>query len=419
MASEKETPIVDLILKTLDRIHENYHENITLLAVCPNSISVVKSALRSAKLFKAPIEFVATLNQVDLDGGYTKWTQRDFVRVVKEEAEKIDFKGPIMIALDHGGPWLKDKQVTENWSLEEAMNGVKKSLLASLMAGYDLLHIDATVDKTFPRETIKIEKVIERTLGLIGYVEDFRREKGLPKISYEVGTEEVHGGITDPDSFEKFLKSLKRGLSKRCLHDVWPCFIVGNVGTALHTTYFNSIAARKLINIARKYGSHLKGHYTDYVGNPQDYPRVGMGGTNVGPEFSEAEFNSLEELVNIEENFIKEGKITAPSNFKHVLEKHIIDSNRWEKWLLNSEKGKNFFQLSGHRRKWLLKTCSRYVWTKKAVADARSQLYKNLISNGINGEEIVLRGIDKVMKKYFVSFNLRDSISKIERELIC
>lgn len=416
IALERKIPIPNLILNALNQISEKFHENITLFGVCPNSISVVKSALRSAKWFNAPMMFVATLNQVDLDGGYTGWTQQDFVRVVRDEAEKSDFKGPIIIALDHGGPWLKDRQVMENWSLDEAMDGVKKSLVASLESGYDLLHVDPTVDRTLPKgETIKIETVVERTLDLIEHVEAARRERDLPKISYEVGTEEVHGGLVDLDTFRKFLKGLKNGLSKRGLDDVWPCFIVGKVGTDLHTIEFDPKTAKTLVGIAGEYGSYIKGHYTDYVSNPQDYPKVGMGGANVGPEFSHAEFDSLERLTKIEEGLIEKDKTITPSDFMRTLTKCAINSNRWKKWLLDSEIGKDFSELSYDRQRWLLQTCSRYVWTQKAVVEARSNLHGNLKDQRIDGEEIVLRGIDEVMERYLVSFNLKDSSSKIER----
>jgi len=418
VALEREIPITDLILNILNPISKKYHENITLFGVCPNSMSVVKSALRSAKRFNAPLMFVATLNQVDLDGGYTGWTQRDFVEVVRDEAEKIDFGGPIIIALDHGGPWLKDRQSVENWGLDDAMEGVKKSLVASLEAGYDLLHIDATVDRTLPEgETMKIETVVKRTLDLMEHVELARRERGLPRISYEIGTEEVHGGLADIDTFKKFLMGLKGGLSERGLSDVWPCFVVGKVGTDLHTTEFDKKTAETLVSIAREYGSRIKGHYTDYVSNPQDYPEDGMGGANVGPEFSHAEFDSLEGLAKIEEKLIKEGEAIAPSDFMRILTKSVIDSNRWRKWLLGSEMGKDFTELSGDRQKWLLQTCSRYVWAQKAVVEARSKLYENLKNQDVDGEEMVLRRIDKVMEKYITSFNLVDSTTKIEQML--
>lgn len=418
VASEKEIPIVDLIMDAINKIFEKTEERMTLLSVCPNSMSVVRSALRSAKNFNAPLCFVATLNQVDLDSGYTKWTQYDFVQVVKEETKKVGFNGPIIIALDHGGPWLKDKQALENWSFDKAMNGVKKSLIACLEAGYDLLHIDTTVDKTLPkRESLKIEMVAERTLDLITYVEKARRERKLPKISYEVGTEEVHGGLADLNAFRKFLRILKEGLIKRGLVDVWPCFIVGKVGTDLHTTTFDPATAKRLVDIARVYGSYIKGHYTDYVSNPEEYPKVGIGAANVGPEFSEAEFESLRRLTEIEDNLSKERKIPSSSCFMNVLVKSVIESNRWRKWLLGSEIGKDFSELSSDRQRWLLRTGSRYVWTEKSVVEARSTLYRNLLENGINGEEMVLRGIDKIMEKYFLSFNLKDSISKIEEAL--
>jgi len=418
VALEREIPIADLILNTLNQISKKYHENITLFGVCPNSMFVVKSAFRSAKRFNAPLMFVATLNQVDLDGGYTGWTQRDFVEVVRDEAGKIDFKGPIIIALDHGGPWLKDRQAMENWSLDDAMDGVKKSLVASLEAGYDLLHIDPTVDRTLPKgETITIETVVERTVDLIEHVEVARRERDLSKISYEVGTEEVHGGLADLDTFRKLLKGLKSGLSKRGLGDVWPCFVVGKVGTDLHTTEFDPTTAKTLVDIAREYGSCIKGHYTDYVSNPQDYPKVGMGGANVGPEFSHAEFDSLERLTKIEEGLIERGKTIIPSDFMRILTESVINSNRWKKWLLASETGKDFSELSGDRQKWLLQTCSRYMWAQKAVVEARSKLYKNLKNQDMDGGEMVLRGIDKVMEKYITSFNLVDSTTKIEQIL--
>jgi D-tagatose-1,6-bisphosphate aldolase subunit GatZ/KbaZ len=415
IALQREAPITDLILNSLNQISKKQHENITLLGVCPNSISVVRSAIRTAKRLEAPVMFVATLNQVDLDGGYTGWTQWNFIEVLRNEAEKINFDEPIILALDHGGPWLKDKHVIENRSFDEAMDGVKESLIACLEAGYDLLHIDPTVDRTLSKgEAIKIETVVERTLDLIEHVEVARRERDLPKISYEVGTEEVHGGLANLDTFKKFLKGLKSGLSERNLDDVWPCFIVGKVGTDLHTTEFDPKTAKILVDIASKYGSYIKGHYTDYVSNPQDYPKVGMGGANVGPEFSNAEFDSLEKLTKIEEEFSEKEKNVTLSNFMRTLTTSVIISNRWKKWLLNSEKCEDFSQLSKARQKWLLQTCSRYVWTKKTVIEARSKLYKNLKNHHIDGDEMVLQGLDDIMKKYFKSFNLKNSSSKIE-----
>jgi tagatose-1,6-bisphosphate aldolase non-catalytic subunit AgaZ/GatZ len=418
VSMENGVPIADLILKTANKISKKVKMNMTLLGVCPNSHSVLKSALRSAQKFCAPLMFTATLNQVDLDGGYTTWTQEDFVNIVKEESAKIGFEGPTIVALDHGGPWLKDRHVLENLGLDETVYEVKKSLVACLEAGYDLLHIDATVDKSLPKgENIRIETVVQRTADFMEYVEDERKKRNLPKISYEVGTEEVHGGLADVGTFEKFLLLLKSELTKRNLVDVWPCFVVGKIGTDLHTTEFDPEMAKQLTHITGKYGSYVKGHYTDFVTNLQEYPKAGIGGANVGPEFSQAEFDSLERLDKTEEKLVAHSKVTEPSLFRSVLKDCIIESGRWKKWLLQNEKGKTFNDLSLDRQRWLLQTGSRYVWAQKSVVKARMLLYQNMKKNSIDGEETVLGNIDAVMEKYITSFNLVNVTSRIGQAL--
>lgn len=37
----------------------------------------------------------------------------------------------------------------------------------------------------------------------------------------------------------------------------------------------------------------LKGDYTDFVSNPQDYPKSGIGAANIGPEFTMVEYDAL------------------------------------------------------------------------------------------------------------------------------
>jgi D-tagatose-1,6-bisphosphate aldolase subunit GatZ/KbaZ len=297
-ARKRNIAVVDFLMQMMQKLSQKEGKPRTLFAVCPNSETVIKAALRSAKRANAPIKFAATLNQVDLDRGYTGLTQSEFVELVKMEAESIGYRGLIVIAVDHGGPWVKDIQSIENWPLERCMEWTKKSFEAAILAGYDLLHVDPTVDKTLPRgAVIPIEWVVERTLELIRHAEMFRRQAALPPISYEVGTEEVHGGLADMAVFERFLSGLKEGLRKNGLQEVWPVFVVGKVGTDLHTTLFDPRVALELAQRARAYGSYIKGHYTDYVENPEEYPASLMGAANVGPEFTEEEYEALRELV--------------------------------------------------------------------------------------------------------------------------
>ena len=94
---------------------------ITLLAVCPNSQAVLDAAVLSASRNRAPMLFAATLNQVDLDGGYTGWTQQSFVAAMRKCAAELAWSGPLYPCLDHGGPWLKDAHSRDGLSLAESM----------------------------------------------------------------------------------------------------------------------------------------------------------------------------------------------------------------------------------------------------------------------------------------------------------
>ena len=400
-------PKTEELLHQLDRLREETGVPRTIFAACPNSPTVIRASLRAAKRNNAPIYFAATLNQIDCDGGYTGMTQEDFVRTVRFETERVHFTGPVIIAIDHGGPWLKDRQRTEKWSVEDAMNGVKKSFEAAVLAGYDLIHVDPTVDINVPKgEIIDIHLVAARTVELIAHVERFRKAHGIAPISYEVGTEEVHGGLADEKTFDTFISVLKNGLMVEGLADVWPCFIVGKVGTDLDTTIFDEEVARRLTSKVRPLGSYIKGHYTDDVANPEAYPRCGMGAANVGPEFTMSEYRALCELEQLEKEYHAQGRVAVLSHMRDVLLQEVNDSHRWEKWLHEDEQGKALQDLTPERQDWIVATCCRYIWQQPRPLAARGFLYANLQRLGVDAEEIVLGRIERDMDKYFRAFNL-------------
>ena len=409
IAQKKGVPLVDLMLHTIKR----NGRRATLLAICPNSEAVTKAAIVAGKKHDAPILYAATLNQVDLDGGYTGWTPRDFLKAVADFREEIGFQGDIAPCSDHCGPYCKDVHSIQKWPVGPAMWGVAASLVSCMQAGYDLLHIDPTLDKTLPPgEHISIETVIERTLTLIASVERFRRSGGFPRISYEVGTEEVHGGLADMNTFRAFLDGLKSGLGDLGIGDAWPVFVVGKVGTDLDTTEFDPDVASKLVNVAAEYGSFIKGHYTDNCTNLEAYPASGMGGANVGPEYTMAEYEALMELTAEEDALAAAGKIQS-SKFKEALTNAVVDSLRWKKWLHADEQGKEFSELSPERRDWLTQTGCRYIWTADKVVAARRTLYANLDANGIKAEPVVIDAIVAVIENYIEKFNLAGLQSEI------
>lgn len=87
----------------------------------------------------------------------------------------------------------------------------KKSFEQAVLAGYDLIHVNPTID-TFSKK-IEIETLVNRTIELISHIENFRKNKKISPVSYEVGTEELHGDLADISIFNKFLISIKEGLN--------------------------------------------------------------------------------------------------------------------------------------------------------------------------------------------------------------
>jgi tagatose-1,6-bisphosphate aldolase non-catalytic subunit AgaZ/GatZ len=406
-ARSEPPPALGQIVRRLTDLYQQ-GSHMTLLAVCPNSDAVLEAAVRVAAERRMPMLFAATLNQVDRDGGYTGWTPAAFVQRMQALGERYLSHSALYPCLDHGGPWLKDVHTRDGLSLDATMGELKQTLTACIAAGYQLLHIDPTVDRSLPVGTpISIDTVVARSVELIAHAEEERKRLGGAPISYEVGTEEVHGGLADEANFDRFLEGLRAGLAAEGLSGVWPCFVVGKVGTDLHTTFFDPAVATSLRDRVAPFGSLIKGHYTDWVANAHAYPEAGMGGANVGPEFTEVELGALLHLEEQETALRQADPDIEPSHFLSTLELAVQDSNRWQKWLLPDEQDcTTLAGLSEERRRWIVGTCARYVWQTPAVLEARSRLYR-----AVNGEIADPHGyvIERIMGSiahYAQAFNL-------------
>ncbi|MFP4030434.1 MAG: class II D-tagatose-bisphosphate aldolase non-catalytic subunit [Desulfococcaceae bacterium] len=377
-----------------------------LLVVCPNSGAVIEAAVSAAARHQAPLAFTATLNQVDEDGGYTGMTHRELAETVRRKARELALGGPVSLAVDHGGPFLKDRHRIENWPPEAALAAVRDSFAAAIRAGFDLIHVDCSVDPGTARGAPAVSDVAERTAALIADAETFRREGNYPPVAYEVGTEEHAAGLADPGEFRFFLGQVREGLNRRGLSQVPIAFAVGDVGTDLHTTGFDPDAAGRLAEAAEGFGCGLKGHYTDNLEDPAGYPAAGVAAANVGPEFS----------ADIESAEVSAGRLGWQSGMADALVRAVVDSGRWRKWLLADEKGMDFEALKYDRRDWLVRTGSRYVWTAPAVVSARERLYENLRRQGIDAADVVRLAIERSMDRYFLGFGLTGLNPLLEME---
>ncbi|MFP4228818.1 MAG: class II D-tagatose-bisphosphate aldolase non-catalytic subunit [Salinivenus sp.] len=369
----------------------------TLLAVCPNSEAVARAALQAAQEARAPLLFAATLNQVDRDGGYTGWTPAAFAQFVDAESTRLGLDVPVFLGLDHGGPWKKDAHVRDDLDYDAALTETKHSITACIEAGYDLLHLDPTTDRGSSTVHVPIDRLVERTIGLMRHAEETRRSVDRGPVAFEVGVEETDG-LNSEARFRSFCKHLAGALSDTALPR--PSFVVGDVGTALASPAFDADRARRLATTAEEHlGALLKGHYTDDVTAPERYPINGVGGANVGPGLSAVEAEAVRDLAALE------ARLGASSDMLTALQTAVVESNRWRKWLRPDEQGHAFEALPDERQRWLINTGSRYVWTVPAVKRARASLYENVAAYR-DAEAYVQWKLKTAVMRYLHAFNL-------------
>jgi len=166
------------------------------------------------------------------------------------------------------------------------------------------------------------------------------------------------------------------------------------------------VAARRLYEIVAPLGSLPKGHYTDWVENVEDYPRHGMGGANVGLEFTAEEYLALAELARREADLQRAGVDWQPAGIMEALERAVLESGRWRKWLQPEEEELDFRDLSSERRDWLVQTSARYVWTQPEVVAARESLYRHLAAVMPDPSQFVVDRIALSMERYVGGFRL-------------
>ena len=199
-------------------------EKFTMLGIGPMSKPLIKATLELAQEKDFPIMLIASRNQVDSDEfghGYVRdWDQDRFVADVEAVEKEIGFDGLCYLCRDHGGPWQRDEERAAKLSVAEAMDRCIRSYKHDMQAGFDLLHIDPTKDPEFSMGTVPFELVIDRTVEIIDELEKFRKEKGLPEIGYEAGTEETNGGLTSVDAFGSFIDTLVARLAEKGITDL-------------------------------------------------------------------------------------------------------------------------------------------------------------------------------------------------------
>lgn len=352
-------------------------DHATMVGIGPMSPNLIQAVFELAKDEDFPPMFIASRNQVDMDemgAGYVNgWDQTRFA--------------------------------------------------ADMEAGFDLLMVDPTKDPYQIGKVIPLDVVLRRTIDLIDYLEQYRREHNLPEVAYEVGTEETNGGLTSTDKYEEFISQLQPELEKRGCP--MPTFIVGQTGTLTRWTeqvgHYNFKNARELADMAKRYGVGLKEHNADYLDDATllEHIPAHVTASNVAPQYGTEETRAYLKLCATEQILVDNGLCDDPSDLYHTLLVKAIKTERWRKWmtgddvnlqvddiLADDELSLKILDVSGH-----------YAFNDPEVKEQVEKLYRNLAAQDIDGKRFVIEHIKRPIKQYVVGLNLKGVTSRIEKAL--
>ena len=370
----------------------------TLLGVGPMSINCVDASIEIATEYDIPIFLIASRRQIDsaeFGGGYVNnWTTKEFAEYVINK----DKKGNIIISRDHGGPWQNNKEINQNLSLKKAMDSAKTSFLEDIKSGFEVIHIDPSIDiHSKPR----VDNILERIYELYDFC--YHQSKKLDKdILFEIGTEEQSGGTNSQEELDYILSSMQVYCKKNNLP--FPTFVVIQTGTKVkemkNVGSFDSpirvaeqlpseIQVPKMIEICNKYGILMKEHNADYLSEESLYwhPRLGIHASNVAPEFGVTETKEFLKLL--EENSL------------NVIAEEFLElafcSKKWEKWLLNPT-------FASDREKAII--AGHYIFSTEEFLQLKEKANKELLSKNINIDEVLKDSIKNAISRYLTNFRL-------------
>jgi len=374
----------------------------TLLGVGPMSVNCVDATIELANEHEVPILMIASRRQIDSEefgGGYVNgWTTEAFARYVLDK----DKKGKILLARDHGGPWQSIKEIDENLGLRRAMDSAKSSYCADIKAGFQVLHIDPSIDI---HGSPDVDEVLDRVFDLYEFCWS-QAQQARQEIIFEVGTEEQSGSTNSQEELDYTLSAIKKFCKQNKFPE--PTFVVIQCGTRVMemrnigsfdspVRVANEIPAEiqlpKMIEICNRHGIFMKEHNTDYLSDEglQWHPRLGIHAANVAPEFGVAETKAL---VNVLES-------NGLSKIAECFLKIAYDSCKWNKWMLaNStatDRDRSF--IAGH-----------YVFSKPEVQELKKEAAKELKQKDINLDAYLKQHLKQSIMRYLRNFRLVSAI---------
>jgi len=283
-------------------------------------------------------------------------------------------------------------------SLRRAMESAKSSFRADLEAGFQVLHIDPSIDVHGQPD---VDEVLDRIFEFYEFcwsqAQQLRQE-----VIFEIGTEEQNGSTNMQDELDYTLNAVRQFCNKNRLPQ--PSFVVVQTGTRVMETrnvgsldspvriadeLSAEIRVPKIIEICNRYGIFMKEHNCDYLSDEtlQWHPRLGIHSANVAPELGVCETRALVSVL--EENGL--------SRFAERFLQLAYESNKWDKWMLPNTcaTDRDRSIIAGH-----------YVFSKPECIELKAAASEELAAKGIVLEQYLKERVKESIFRYLRSFCL-------------
>ena len=370
----------------------------TLLGVGPMSENCVDATIELSNEFNTVLMLIASRRQIDaaeFGGGYVNnWSTDQYAEYVIER----DKKGKILLARDHGGPWQSELEKTQNLSLRNAIDSAKRSYKADIDAGFQIIHIDPSIDI---HGTPSRDEILDRIFELYEYCWNYAQKNGK-EIIFEIGTEEQSGSTNTQEELDYTLQKINQFCNNNQLPK--PTFVVIQTGTRVmemrNVGSFDTplrvkdelpaeIQVPKMIQVCNDHGIFMKEHNADYLSNEALYwhPRLGIHAANVAPEFGVAESR---ELVNCLE---KTGLKELADEFLAL----AYSSRKWEKWMIKDSNAtdRDRALIAGH-----------YVFSTPECQEIKKRAQQKLSEKSIDLNHILKESVKSTIFRYMSNFQL-------------
>jgi D-tagatose-1,6-bisphosphate aldolase subunit GatZ/KbaZ len=369
-----------------------------IYSICSANRFVLEAGMRQGQRDGNVLLIESTSNQVNQFGGYTRQTPEDFANFVEQIAAAMGFpKERIILGGDHLGPHVWRKEPAQN-----AMEKAKEMVVAYVRAGFQKIHLDASMpcagDSVGPNQSLPDEIVSGRAAELCEAAEQARKSVPSSRTAplYVIGTEvpipggEVVGSkapdVTETVDLAQTLKVAQDAFLAKGLHSAWDRVIavVVQPGVEFGDTSVFPYDAKKAKRLARfrsrAWSGIYEAHSTDYQTKlalrqmVMDHFAI----LKVGPWLTFAFREAVFALAAVEKELLSAKAGVTLSGLPEVLDRAMVDDpTHWKSYYSGDE---NALRIS---RKYSYSDRARYYWPQAAVSTALQQLLHNLTENPV------------------------------------